>query len=270
MSPIDEIKNRLDVVEVVEGYIKLKKAGKDYKALCPFHKEKTPSFFVSPSKQIWHCFSCNFGGDIFGFVQKIEGIEFPEALRVLAKKAGVVLKKEDPQIRSQRNILYEICEEAVDFFQKELGKNKAVQDYLKNRGLKSETVKEFKIGYTNNDWDSLLKNLTEIGYKAADIEKAGLILKKEKGSGHYDRFRNRIMFPLADLNGQITGFTGRVFGNESDKVGKYVNTPETMIYNKSRLIYGLDKAKIEIRKKYNRCFWNCADSGTSSDFKALY
>ncbi|MBU4284778.1 DNA primase [Patescibacteria group bacterium] len=249
MSPIDEIKNRLDIVEVVEGYIKLKKAGKDYKALCPFHKEKTPSFFVSPSKQIWHCFSCNFGGDIFGFVQKIEGIEFPEALRILAKKSGVVLKKEDPQIRSQRNILYEICEETADFFQKEFGKNKAVQDYLKNRGLKPETIKEFKIGYVSDNWDAVFNHLVEIGYKAGDIEKAGLILKKEKGSGYYDRFRNRIMFPLADLNGQIVGFTGRVFGNESDKVGKYVNTPETLIYNKSRLIYGLDKAKIEIRKK---------------------
>jgi DNA primase len=242
----------LDVVEVVEGYIKLKKAGKDYKANCPFHKEKNPSFFVSPSKQIWHCFSCNIGGDIFSFVQKVEGIEFPEALRILAKKAGVVLKKEDPQIRSQRNILYEICEETTDFFQKELVKNKAVQDYLKGRGLKSETIKEFKIGYANNDWDNLLKHLTEIGYKTADIEKAGLILKKEKGSGYYDRFRSRIMFPLQDLNGQIVGFTGRVFGPEKENVGKYVNTPETLIYNKSRLIYGLDKAKMEIRKK-DRC-----------------
>jgi len=249
MSPIDEIKNRLDVVEVVEGYIKLKKAGKDYKANCPFHKEKNPSFFVSPSKQIWHCFSCNIGGDIFSFVQKIEGIDFPEALRILAKKAGVVLKKEDPQIRSQRNILYEICEETADFFQKGLVKNKAVQDYLKGRGLKSETIKEFKIGYANNDWDSLSKHLTEIGYKTADIEKAGLILKKEKGNGYYDRFRSRIMFPLQDLNGQVVGFTGRVFGPEKENVGKYVNTPETLIYNKSRLAYGLDKAKMEIRKK---------------------
>jgi DNA primase len=239
----------LDVVEVVEGYIKLKKAGKDYKANCPFHKEKNPSFFVSPSKQIWHCFSCNIGGDIFSFVQKIEGIDFPEALRILAKKAGVVLKKEDPQIRSQRNILYEICEETADFFQKGLVKNKAVQDYLKGRGLKSETIKEFKIGYANNDWDSLSKHLTEIGYKTADIEKAGLILKKEKGNGYYDRFRSRIMFPLQDLNGQVVGFTGRVFGPEKENVGKYVNTPETLIYNKSRLAYGLDKAKMEIRKK---------------------
>lgn len=250
MTPIDEIKNRLDIVEVIEGYIKLRKAGKDYKALCPFHKEKNPSFFVSPSKQIWHCFSCNFGGDIFTFVQKIEGVEFPEALRILAKKAGVILKREDPQIRSQRNVLFEACEEAADFFQKELGKNKAVQDYLQSRGLKPETIEEFKIGYASNAWDSLINHLTEIGYKVADIEKAGLIIQKEDNkSRYYDRFRDRIMFPLQDLNGQIVGFTGRIFGPEKENVGKYVNTPETMIYNKSRLIYGLDKAKIEIRKK---------------------
>jgi len=252
MTPIDEIKNRLDIIEVIEGYIKLRKAGKDYKALCPFHKEKNPSFFVSPSKQIWHCFSCNLGGDIFSFVQKIEGVEFPEALRTLAKKAGVVLKREDPQIRSQRNILYEICEEAAEFFQKELEKNKSVQDYLKSRGLKPETIKEFKIGYVSSAWDSLLNHLAELGYKIGDIEKTGLIIKKENGSKFYDRFRNRIMFPLADLNGQTVGFSGRVFGNETDKAAKYVNTPETLIYNKSRLIYGLDKAKMEIRKK-NQC-----------------
>ena len=267
MTPIDEIKNRLDVVEVVEGYIKLKKAGKDYKALCPFHKEKNPSFFVSPSKQIWHCFSCNIGGDIFSFVMKIEGVEFPEALRILAKKAGVILKREDPQIRSQRNILYEICDEAAEYYQKELNKNKLVQDYLKDRGLKPETIKEFKIGYSGNAWNGLLTHLTEIGYKIGDIEKAGLIVKKQEtrnnNQKYYDKFRSRIMFPLQDLNAQIVGFTGRIFDSvsvnprldqrESALGGaKYVNTPETMIYNKSRLVYGLDKAKIEIRKK-NQC-----------------
>ncbi|HNU96990.1 MAG TPA: DNA primase [Candidatus Portnoybacteria bacterium] len=261
MSPIDEIKSRLDVVEVIEGYIKLKKAGKDYKAPCPFHKEKNPSFFVSPSKQIWHCFSCNIGGDIFSFVQKIEGIEFPEALRILAKKAGVVLKREDPQIRSQRNILFEICDEAVEYFQKQLEANKPALEYIKNRGLKPETIKEFKIGYSNNLWDGLLCHLTEIGYKVQDIEKAGLIIKKENENRYFDRFRSRIMFPLCDLNGQVVGFTGRIFesaptqlGRGSDYYvgGKYVNTPETLIYNKSHIIYGLDKAKTEIRKQ-NQC-----------------
>lgn len=251
-SPIDEIKNRLDIVEVVEGYIKLKKAGKDYKALCPFHKEKNPSFFVSPSKQIWHCFSCNLGGDMFTFVEKIEGVEFVEALRILARKAGVVLKREDPKLKTQRTVLYDICEEATEFFQKELGKNKPVQDYLKNRGLETETIKEFKVGFAPNSWDSLYKHLIELGYKEADLEKAGFLAKKEGGNKYYDRFRSRIMFPIFDLNKQMVGFSGRIFGAEDEKKAKYVNTPDTLIYNKSRVIYGLDKAKMEIRKK-NEC-----------------
>ena len=254
MTPIDEIKNRLDIVEVVQGYIKLKKAGKDYKALCPFHKEKTSSFFVSPSKQIWHCFgACSEGGDIFKFVMKIEGVEFADALRTLARKAGVVLRKQDPQVQSQRNILYQICEEASEFFQGELQKNNQVLEYLKNRGLKLQTIKDFKIGYASNDWRTLYTHLTELGYKPEDIEKAGLIVGNPKSearnSKHYDRFRNRIMFPIADLNGQIVGFSGRIYGKEDEKTAKYVNTPETLIYNKSRIIYGLDKAKLEIRKK---------------------
>ena len=263
MTPIDEIKSRLDVVEVVGSYIRLKKAGKDYKAFCPFHKEKNPSFFVSPSKQIWHCFSCNAGGDIFSFVEKIEGIEFSDALRSLAKRAGVVLKREDPQIRSQRNILYSICEEATEFFQKELQKNNPVQNYLENRGLKTETINDFKIGFAPDSWDLLYSHLTELGFKEKDIELAGLIVKKEKTTAekrnYYDRFRSRIMFPLCDLSGQVLGFTGRIFfakggsasGGGDEKTAKYVNTPETLIYNKSRVIYGLDKAKVDIRKKDN-------------------
>jgi DNA primase len=266
MTPIDEIKNRLDIVEVVESYIKLKKAGKDYKALCPFHKEKNPSFFVSPSKQIWHCFSCNFGGDMFTFVMKIEGVEFADALRILARKAGVILKRQDPQVQSKRKILYEICEEATKFFQEQLTKAKDIQDYLKNRGLKFPTIEDFKIGYAPNSWDALYKHLSELGFKKDDIEKAGLIVKKENTPGHptgqadkyYDRFRSRIMFPIFDLNGQIIGFSGRIFeavpthpGRDSDHSigGKYINTPETLIYSKSKVIYGLDKAKVDIRKK---------------------
>jgi len=256
MGPVDEIKNRLDIVDVISGYIKLKKAGKDYKALCPFHKEKNPSFFVSPSKQIWHCFSCQNGGDIFSFVEKIEGIEFVDALRILAQKAGVPLKREDPQLRNQRTVLYEICAEAAEFFQKELAKNGKVRKYLTNRGLKSETIKEFKIGYAPDSWDALYKNLTELGYKSEDVEKAGFIVKKQesriKNRGYYDRFRNRIMFPLTDLNGQTVGFSGRIFGSEDEKKAKYVNTPDTLIYNKSQTVFGLDKAKTEIRKK-NEC-----------------
>ena len=245
MTPVDEIKNRLDIVDVVQGYVKLKKAGKDYKATCPFHSEKTPSFFVSPSKQIWHCFGCNAGGDMFSFVMQIEGMEFADALRTLAQKAGVILKKQDPQLRSQRSKLYEICQEATGFFEENLKKAKEVQDYLKKRGISSKSIKEFQIGYALDSWDVLYKHLIELGYKAEDIEKAGLIIKKQK---YYDRFRKRIMFPICDISGQVIGFTGRVYrGDES--TAKYINSPETLIFNKSQVLYGLDKAKLDIRKK---------------------
>ncbi len=248
-SPVDEIKNRLDIAEVISGYIKLKKAGKDYKALCPFHSEKTPSFSVSPSKQIWHCFGCNTGGDMFSFVMQMEGVEFADALRILAQKAGVTLKKQDPQLRSQRSKLYEICQEAAEFFKENLKKSKAVQDYLKKRGISSKSIKEFRIGYASDSWNSLYNHLTNLGHKVEDIEKAGLIIKKQSTPRtYYDRFRKRIMFPICDISGQVIGFTGRIFrGDES--TAKYINSPETLIFNKSQILYGLDKAKIDIRKK---------------------
>ena len=255
-SPVDEIKNRLDIVDVISGYVKLKKAGKDHKALCPFHSEKTPSFFVSPSKQIWHCFGCSNGGDMFSFVMQIEGVEFVDALRILAKKAGVTLKKQDPELQSQRSKLYEACQEAAEFFEENLKKTKGIQDYLKKRGISSKSIKEFRIGYALDSWDSLYEYLTDLGYKADNIEKAGLIIQKQNVArnsqsvtrNYYDRFRKRIMFPICDLSGQVIGFTGRVFkGDES--TAKYVNSPETLIFNKSRILYGLDKTKVDIRKK---------------------
>ena len=251
-SPVEEIKHRLDIVDVIGGYIKLKKAGKDYRALCPFHSEKTPSFFVSPSKQIWHCFGCGAGGDMFSFVSQMEGVEFADALRTLAQKAGVTLKRQDPQLKSQRSKIYEICEEAAEFFEENLEKNKTVQDYLKNRGISLESIKEFKIGFAPDSWDSLYKHLTELGYKSDDVEKAGLIIKNQepriKNREYYDRFRGRVMFPIWDISGQAMGFTGRIFqGDES--IAKYLNSPETLIFNKSQVLYPLDKAKVEIRKK---------------------
>jgi len=183
---------------------------------------------------------------------KIEGVEFADALRILARKAGVVLKREDPKLKSQRNILYQICQEAREFFEKQLEQSKSVQDYLKQRGLQFKTIKDFGIGYAPDTWNALYKHLTELGYKSEDIEKAGLIIKNPKSETrnpkHYDRFRSRIMFPIFDLSGQVVGFSGRVFGKEQSG-GKYINTPETLIYNKSKIIYGLDKAKLDIRKK---------------------
>ncbi len=242
-SPVDEIKNKLDIVDVIGGYIKLKKAGRDYKATCPFHNEKTPSFFVSPSKQIWHCFGCNLGGDMFNFVMQMEGVEFVDALRILARKAGVIIKREDPKLKSQRSKLYDICEEATDFFEKNLNKNKQVLDYLEKRGILLKTIKEFRIGYGLDSWDSLHDHLTGLGYNPQNIENIGLVIKKQK---YYDRFRKRIMFPINDIGGQVVGFTGRIFKEESS--AKYVNSPESIIFNKSGVLYGLDKAKVEIRK----------------------
>ena len=247
-SEIEQIKSRLNIVDVVGEYIKLEKAGINYRALCPFHNEKTPSFFVSPSRQMWHCFGgCNEGGDIFKFVMKIEGIEFVDALKLLAKKAGVQLKtssKKYEEIKTQREKLLDICKKATIFFSTQLNKSKTgleAKDYLMKRGLKEETIKEWKIGYAPSTWDSLCNYLIGLGYKRKDIIDAGLASEK-----FFDRFRSRIIFPICDFNGQPVGFTGRVFN--SDDEAKYLNTPNTLLYDKSQVLYGLDKAKVEIRK----------------------
>jgi DNA primase len=257
-SPVDQIKSRLDILSVVQSYVKLQRAGSNFKAACPFHSEKNPSFFVSPAREIWHCFSCNRGGDIFSFVMEIEGMEFPEALKLLAQRAGVELKREDPRLRSEKAKLLDILKEAVDFYEKELLKNKAVLDYLKDRGLKSETIKNFKIGFapgpfsaqSAGGWRNIYSFLRRRGYFDAEIEKAGLIVMSGKQHGnYYDRFRNRIMFPITDLSGRVVGFSGRIFGPEKEGVGKYINSPQTVLYDKSRILYGFDKAKFDIRKK---------------------
>ncbi len=247
-SEIEQIKSRLNIVDVVGEYIKLEKAGINYRALCPFHNEKTPSFFVSPSRQMWHCFGgCNEGGDIFKFVMKIEGIEFIDALKLLAKKAGVQLKtssKKYEEIKTQREKLLDICKKATIFFSTQLNKSKTgleAKDYLMKRGLKEETIKEWKIGYAPSTWDSLCNYLIGLGYERKDIIDAGLASEK-----FFDRFRSRIIFPICDFNGQPVGFTGRVFN--SDDEAKYLNTPNTLLYDKSQALYGLDKAKVEIRK----------------------
>ncbi len=252
-SPVEEIKSRIDIVELIQSYIRLQKSGINYRAVCPFHTEKTPSFFISPSRQIWHCFGgCGEGGDIFKFVMKIEGLDFPEALRLLAQRAGVILKREDPTIRSERNRLYDLCEEAAQIFEKNLSLTPVVQIYLKNRGVKDETKKEFRLGFAPQSWDFLLKALGQKGFKKEEVEKAGLAIKSEDGSSHYDRFRSRIMFPITDSNERVIGFGGRIFEIKNDprsvtNEAKYVNIPNTLIYDKSRALYGFAKAKNEIR-----------------------
>lgn len=257
-SPIEEIKSRIDIVELVGGYVKLSRGGSNFKALCPFHTEKTPSFNVSPTRQIWHCFGCGIGGDHFKFVMQIEGLDFPEALRMLAKRAGVELKREDPRIRSEKNRLYDLLEDAAVYFQKNLETVSSVKAYLKKRGILDKTASDFRVGFSFDSWDGLIKYLVKKGYKESEVEKAGLAVLSENGS-RYDRFRSRIMFPITDGNGRVVGFGGRIFemlgaakSAGAEDAAKYINTPQTLVYDKSRVLYAFDLAKESIRKK-NAC-----------------
>lgn len=256
-SPIDEIKNKLDIVDVIGGYMKLQKAGRNYRASCPFHSEKTPSFMVSSEKQMWHCFGCGKGGSIFDFVMEMEGIEFGDALKILARKAGVELKKIDTKLaakwKTEKTQLYEICDLANRFFIKQLEESKTgkeMADYLIERGLKQNTIKDWQIGYAPSGWQSLFNFLSGCGYSEDNILKTGLAIRSEKASKrYYDRFRDRIIFPISDISGSIVGFTGRENPkNPDNRMGKYINTPNTSIYDKSSILYGLDKAKMNIRK----------------------
>lgn len=257
VDSVEEIKNRLDLVEVVKDYIKLKKAGANYQAVCPFHSEKKPSFFVSPSKQIWKCFGCGKAGDMFAFVQEIEGADFPEALRILARKAGVELERISPEIRGKKNELYEICELAVKFFQKQLESStgqKAKEYLLNDRKISKDSIKKWRLGYAPDTRKGLINFLTSRGYDRGEIQRVGLTIKSREGE-LCDRFRGRIMFPIFDLHSQAIGFGGRIFENEKDESekeglakAKYINTPNTPLYDKSRILYGLDKSRVVIRK----------------------
>lgn len=253
VSQVEEIKERVDVVDLVGSYIKLDRAGANFKARCPFHNERSASFFVSPARQIWHCFGCQKGGDVFKFVMEMEGCEFKEALEILATRAGVELKKESPQIQDAKSKYFAILEEATKFFEKNLFENDDVFGYLKNRGLSTETIKEFRLGYSLDDWRMLFNYLSAKGFKVEDIEKAGLVIRVEKVNGqeerYYDRFRGRIIFPIFNQNGKVIAFGGRIFPTtlQNTNVGaKYVNSPETAFYQKSKVLYGLHKSKIEI------------------------
>jgi len=258
-DPVEEIKERLDIVDVIRGYLKLEKTGANYRAICPFHSEESPSFFVSPARQIWHCFGCSEGGDMFEFVKKIEGIEFGEALKILADKAGVELKRQNFKKRNKKKELYEICDLAATFFQKQLEKSKTgkkAKKYLLDRNISEDSIKKWRLVYAPANWRTLLKFLENKGYERDKIVKTGLVIRKGSKSSSgmkqnfYDRFRGRIMFPVFNLHGQAIGFGGRILG-KADDTAKYLNTPNTPLYDKSKVLYGLNEAKVEIRKRDN-------------------
>lgn len=260
-TDLEEIKNRLNIVDVIGEYLRLEKAGGNWRGLCPFHNEKSPSFMVSEEKQIWHCFGCQKGGDAFSFIMEIEGLEFREALKILAEKAGVELKNVNPKAAEKKNRTFEILELATKFFEFQLwegpGKTK-ILNYLHDRGLKDETIKEFRLGYAPRGWRNMLEFLTKRGYAAEEIFEAGLAIRKDgvqgvnskmQSANCYDRFRARIMFPIADYSGKVVGYSARVAPGEDESQAKYINTPETGVYHKSRILYGIDKAKGEIKRQ---------------------
>jgi DNA primase len=253
MTSAEEIKNKLDIVEVIREYLPLKRAGVNFQALCPFHNEKSPSFNISPAKQIWHCFGCGKGGDMFAFIMEKEGVDFVEALRLLAPKAGVVLQRQNPQAISERNRVMDVLDLAAAYYHSNLLNNasaKTAAAYLIGRGLNRQTIDEWQIGFSKDSWDDLILYLKSKGYSEQDMEKAGLAIKKQGGYTFFNRFRNRIMFPLRDVNANVVGFTARVLPEDADtSQGKYVNSPQTIVYDKSKLLFGLDKAKLEIKRQ---------------------
>ena len=247
-SPVLKIKERLSIEEVVSSYIKLDRAGANLKAMCPFHNEKTASFFISPDRGSYYCFGCGASGDIFTFVEEFEGLDFKGALKLLADRAGVPLEpysREAAENKSEKEKLYEAMEEAAEYFENNLKDHENVSDYLKVRGLTEKSVKEFRIGFAPLDWRLLYFYLQKKGFSDDVIEKAGLAKKSEKG--FYDRFRGRIMFPIADSSGRVIAFSGRLFIDD-EKSAKYLNSPETPIFSKNAVLYGIDKAKDSIRK----------------------
>ncbi len=250
-SPIQEIKDRLPILNVVQDFVVLKKAGTNYKGICPFHTEKSASFMVSPSKQIWHCFGCGLGGDIFEFIKLMENVEFGDALKILADRAGVELRKptlEQIQVSEKKDVLYEINLAAAKYFAKVLWDSNAGSEalsYLRKRGLSDQTIKNWSLGFAPEDFH-YLENYLAKSFDKKDIEQAGLIIKSDRGD-YFDRFHDRVMFPIVNVHGQVVGFTGRLL-HDKPNTGKYVNSPETPIYNKSQIVYGLYQGKNSIRK----------------------
>ena len=251
MSVIDEVKQRIDIVEVVSQYVSLTKSGRTFRALCPFHSEKHPSFFVYPERQSWHCFgACNTGGDVFSFIMKKEGVDFGEALRLMAQRAGVSLPSrfEPSAKRDEKERLYQVNEAVAQYFHDLLLSSQAgekARSYVASRGLSLETITSFQLGFSPNSWEALKQYLMERGYTESELLAAGLVIETEAGGTH-DRFRNRLMFPICDIRGHITGFGARVL---DDLLPKYLNSPQTPIFDKSSSLYGINLATAAIRQQ---------------------
>lgn len=246
---LEDILGKVDIAEVIAGYIPLKRSGKNFKACCPFHHEKTPSFMVSTDRQIYHCFGCGESGNAFKFLMRYERMEFPEAVEALAKKVGVCLPKNDFRGESPNGTtsqLFKINELAQNFYSSNLNLAEAsgARDYLYKRGIKQETITELKIGLAINKWDSLINYLRAKSTSLGLLDKVGLVVAKDDG-GYYDRFRNRIIFPILDIKDRVLGFGARVL---DDSLPKYLNSPETAIYTKGKHLYGLNFAKDSIKE----------------------
>ena len=253
MSQVDEVRAAADIVKIVGDYLKLRKSGANFVGLCPFHQEKTPSFAVHPIKQIFHCFGCGVGGDVFKFVMLIDNLTFPEALRRIAEKVGVRIRERDfddggDANARERTTLFKIHEAATKFYASQLGgtlEGRTARAYLADRGLSDETVGKFRLGYAPSDGQGLTRWLQDSGFEAAALEKSGLVLRDAEGKRHFDRFRRRIIFPISNESGKVVAFGGRALGEDQPK---YLNSPETPIYTKSRVLYYLDRAGPAIRK----------------------
>lgn len=244
-SAVNQIKDKILIEDIVSEHVELQKAGKNLKGCCPFHNEKTPSFFVSPERNSYYCFGCGAKGDIFTFSEEINGYDFKEALKDLAQRAGVSLENQNFKSNKSEDLFYEIMDEACTFFENKVTSSEDTKSYLIDRGISAETKEKWRVGYAPNDWHDLNNFLKEKGYKDEDVIKVGLIKKGEKGI--YDHFRDRVMFPIFDTRNRVIAFSGRLL-HDDGKSAKYINSPETVLFNKSEVLYGLHAARSGVRK----------------------
>lgn len=263
-TPVEQIKERISITDVVGEYVKLERAGKALRARCPFHAEKTASFYISSERGTYHCFGCHRGGDIFSFLQEIEGYDFRSALEALAERAGITLTSINREERSVKRELLKLLEEATLLYQRLLLTTPEPKEYLKNRGITEDSVRRFRIGYAPREWHTLYDYLKGKGFTPARIEESGLIIRRNEssvslGAGYYDRFRGRVMFPITNTEGSVIGFSGRILPEETPSVesqkhsvsqeAKYINTPQTALYDKSKALFGYSQAKDSIRRE---------------------